>query len=85
MALTPINAHNLNSKGIILRAEDVIEVELLSRRGSEGDSAFVSCDGDRLTRLEVGDRFVIEKASHSIAICKVNKQSFLETMRRKMK
>lgn len=84
LALTPINAHNLNSKGIILRAEDVIEVELLSRRGSEGDSAYVSCDGDRLTKLEVGDRFVVERAVHTIKICKVNKQSFLETMRKKM-
>ncbi len=85
LALTPINAHNLNSKGIILRADDVIEVELLSRRGSEGDSAYVSCDGDRVTKLEVGDRFVIERAVHTIEICKVNKQSFLETMRRKMR
>ena len=85
LALTPINAHNLNSKGIILRSEDVIEVELVSRRGSENESAYVSCDGDRLTKLEVGDRFVIERAIHTIEICKVNKQSFLETMRRKMR
>ena len=85
LALTPINAHNLNSKGIILRSEDVIEVELVSRRGSEADSAYVSCDGDRLTKLSVGDRFVIERAVHTINICKVNKQSFLETMRKKMK
>ena len=85
LALTPINAHNLNSKGIILRSEDVIEVELVSRRGSEGDAAFVSCDGDRLTKLEVGDRFVVERAGHTINICKVNKQSFLETMRKKMR
>lgn len=85
LALTPINAHNLNSKGIILRAEDVIEVELVSRRGSVGDAAFVSCDGDRLTKLEVGDRFVVERAVHTINICKVNKQSFLETMRKKMR
>jgi len=85
IALTPINAHNLNSKGIILRSEDVIEVELVSRRGSEADSAYVSCDGDRLTKLSVGDRFVIERAVHTINICKVNKQSFLETMRKKMR
>ena len=85
IALTPINAHNLNSKGIILRSEDVIEVELVSRRGAVGDSAYVSCDGDRQTKLEVGDRFVIERAVHTINICKVNKQSFLETMRKKMR
>lgn len=84
LALTPINAHNLNSKGIILRADDVIEVELVSRRRSENEAAYVSCDGDRLTKLSVGERFVIERAVHTIKICKVNKQSFVETMRRKM-
>ncbi len=85
LALTPINAHNLNSKGIILRADDVIEVELVPRRSAKDDTAYVSCDGDRFTTLNAGDRFVIEKAVHTIKICKVNKQSFLEIMRKKMK
>lgn len=85
LALTPINAHNLNSKGIILKDDDVIEVELVPRRSAKDDTAYVSCDGDRFTKLNAGDRFVIEKAVHTIKICKVNKQSFLETMREKMK
>ena len=84
LALTPINAHSLNSKGIILRDNDVIEIEMVSRRGVEDEAAFVSCDGDRTAKLVVGDRFVVERANHSIKICKVNKQSFVETMRRKM-
>ncbi|MBR3811815.1 MAG: NAD(+)/NADH kinase [Agathobacter sp.] len=85
LAITPINAHNLNSKGIILRSEDVIEVELVPRRSKKDDTAYVSCDGDRFTELKAGERFVIERAVHTIKICKVNKQSFLETMRKKMK
>lgn len=85
LALTPINAHDLNSKGIILRAEDVIEVELVPRRSAKDDTAYVSCDGDRFAMLNAGERFVIEKAVHTIKICKVNKQSFLEIMRKKMK
>ena len=85
LALTPINAHDLNSKGIILRAEDVIEVELVPRRSAKDDTAYVSCDGDRFATLNAGERFVIEKAVHTIKICKVNKQSFLEIMRKKMK
>ena len=85
LALTPINAHTLNSKGIILRADDVIEVELVPRRSAKDDTAYVSCDGDRFTTLNAGDRFVIERAVHTIKICKVNKQSFLEIMRKKMR
>ncbi len=84
LALTPINAHSLNSRGIILKGDDVIEVEMVARRGVDDEAAFVTCDGDRTAKLMVGDRFVIEQASHTIKICKVNKQSFLETMRKKM-
>ena len=85
LTLTPINAHNLNSKGIILRGDDVIEVELAPRRSNKDDSAHVSCDGDYFATLKAGERFVIQRAVHTIHICKINKQSFLETMRRKMK
>lgn len=85
LALTPINAHNLNSKGIILRGDDVIEVELVSRRSTGTETANISCDGDSFAKLSVGERFVIERAVHTIKICKVNKQSFVETMRKKMK
>jgi len=84
LALTPINSHNLNSKGVILKADDVIEVELVSRRGTNNEHVYISCDGDKWTTLSVGERFVIERANHTIKICKVNKQSFLETMRKKM-
>lgn len=84
LALTPINAHSLNSKGIILKDDDIIEIEMVARRGVEDEAAFVSCDGDRVAKLLVGDRFVVERANHTIKICKVNKQSFLETMRKKM-
>jgi NAD+ kinase len=85
LALTPINAHNLNSKGIILRAEDVIEVELVPRRSNKEDFAHISCDGDYFATINAGERFVIERAVHTIKICKVNKQSFLEIMRKKMR
>lgn len=85
LTLTPINAHNLNSKGIILKGDDVIEVELVPRRSNKDDSAYVSCDGDYFATLKAGERFEIQRAVHTIKICKINKQSFLETMRRKMK
>ena len=85
LALTPINAHSLNSKGIILRADDVIEVELVPRRSNKEDTAHISCDGDYFATIVAGERFVIERALHTIKICKVNKQSFLEIMRKKMK
>ena len=85
LALTPINAHDLNSKGIILKAEDTIEFELVPRRSAKDDTAYVSCYGDRFVKINAVERFVVERAVHTIKICKVNKQSFLETMRKKMR
>ncbi len=84
MLLTPINAHNLNSKSIVFGAEDVIEVEIESRRCKEEDQAVVSFDGDAAAQLRAGDRFVISQASHITNICKLSNQSFLELLRKKM-
>ena len=82
--LTPINAHNLNSKSIVLSPEDVIEIEIGSRRAQQDETACVSFDGDTVEELGVGDRYMISKASHVTAICKINKRSFLEILRKKM-
>ncbi len=84
MLLTPVNAHNLNSKSIVFGADDVIEIEIGSRRSQEDETAIVSFDGDAFTKLGVGSRFVISQASHVTHICKLSNKSFLELLRKKM-
>ena len=84
LVLTPNNAHNLNSKSIVLDAEDIVEIEILSRRIQKDEVACVSFDGDFVQELVVGDRFVISKAINCTTICKINKRSFLEILRKKM-
>lgn len=84
LLLTPVNAHNLNSRSIVLGANDVIEIELAKRRQQQDEQAVVSFDGDSVAVLEVGDRFVVSQASSVTRVCKLNKESFLEIMRRKM-
>ena len=84
LVLTPNNAHNLNSKSIVLDAEDIVEIEILSRRIQKDEVACVSFDGDFVQELVVGDRFVISKAINCTTICKLNKKSFLEILRKKM-
>lgn len=84
LLLTPNNAHNLNSKSIVLSAEDEIEIEIGTRRSQKDEKALVSFDGDTNVELSVGDRFVISKALNYTKICKLNKKSFLETLRKKM-
>lgn len=82
--ITPISPHALNSKSIVLGAEDEIVVEIGSRRMEEDEEAEVSFDGDLSFRLAVGDRIVIRRAGESMRILKLNKLSFLENLRKKM-
>ena len=84
LLLTPNNAHNLNSKSIVLSADDVIEIEMGSRRRQKDEVAYVSFDGDIVAELEVGNRFVIRSSDNFTRICKINKRGFLEILRKKM-
>lgn len=84
LLLTPINAHNLNSRSIVLGADDVIEIVIEGRRQEQDEQAAVSFDGDQFARLTVGDRFVVSRASDVTRICKLSNRSFLELLRKKM-
>ncbi|MGN0140975.1 MAG: NAD(+)/NADH kinase [Roseburia sp.] len=84
MLITPINAHNLNSKSIVIGAEDEVMVEIGKRRYQKDETVEVSFDGDNAVKLKVGDRFLIRKAEATTRICKISRESFLEILRKKM-
>ncbi len=84
LLITPINAHNLSSRSIVVGAEDEVVVEIGERRSQKDEMVEVSFDGDNAVRLEVGDRFMIRKAKHTARICKLSKKSFLEILSKKM-
>ena len=84
MLLTPINAHDLNGQSIVLSADDVVEIEMGSRRFQKDEKACVSFDGDTTVHLKVGDRIRIASSNSVVSICKLNDQSFLEILRKKM-
>lgn len=82
--ITPINSHTLNSKSIVLGAEDEVVVEIASRRREGDEQVVVSFDGDHNIHLDVGDRIVIHQAKKDCRILKLGKLSFLEILRKKM-
>ena len=82
--LTPINAHNLNSKSIVLGPDDIIEIEMKSRRRQQDECVCVSFDGDPYAELAVGDRLIISKSAAYTTVCRINKRSFLEILSKKM-
>ncbi len=84
LLLTPINAHNLNSKSIVLGADAVIEIELGVHRSQLDEKASVSFDGDAIATISVGERFEVSMTENVITVCKLRKRSFLEILRKKM-
>lgn len=82
--ITPINSHTLNSKSIVIGAEDEVMVEIGSRRREGDEQVVVSIDGDFNTYLDVGDKIAIHQAKKDCRILKLGKLSFLEILRKKM-
>lgn len=84
LLITPISPHALNSKSIVLGAEDEITVEIGSRNEETEEAVEVSFDGDQSMRLSVGDKIIIRRARAHTRILKLSKLSFLEILRKKM-
>lgn len=84
LILTPICAHTLNSRSIILRSDDVVEIVI--DRGSNGSELTVeaSFDGNETVSMVTGDTLKICKAESTTTIVKLNERSFLEALHRKM-
>lgn len=84
LMMTPLAPHTLNTRSIVLSAEDKICVEIGPGRDGEEEKGMVSFDGDTSIRLVTGDRIEIVRADRNTRIVKISNQSFLETLRKKM-
>ncbi len=83
--ITPICSHALNTSSVVLSAEDVIEIEVGEGRGGSVSHALVSFDGTECSPLITGDKVRIEKTQETAGLVKLGKESFMATLRRKMK
>lgn len=84
LVMTPINPHGLNSRSIVFSPDDCIEIEMGTRRFQRDETANVSCDGDRVDTLRVGERFQIFRSRNVVSFVRINQMSFLEILRKKM-
>ena len=83
--LTPINAHTLNSRSIVLDSSDEVAVELTPRRNENTEVAEVSFDGNRKALLRPGERLIVHKAKEKTRMIQFSNMSFLERIRIKMR
>lgn len=85
LLITPICAHTLNTRSIVLSGEDTVEVVIGPGRKMEEERAFASFDGDTAVELVTGQRIVIRKSKRNTKLIKLNDRSFLEVLSRKLK
>jgi len=84
LMLTPICAHTLNSRSIILRSDDVVEIVINSGKDGSDLTVEASSDGNEKVMMTTGDTLRICKSGKSTTIVKLDERSFLEALHRKM-
>ena len=85
IVITPICSHALNTSSVVLSADDVIEVEICEGRYGRTEQVAVCFDGAEQSTLVTGDRVTIRRAHKTARLLKLSRESFMKTMRRKMK
>lgn len=84
IVLTPICAHTLNARSIVLKAEDFVEIEIDNGHNGAILQVEANSDGSERISMETGDKIFISKAESTTKIIKLSKVSFLEILHKKM-
>ncbi len=84
MIITPICAHTLNQRSVILDSRDVIEIEIADGREGREQAVEASFDGNMVVHLQAGDRVRITQSKRTTDIVKLSQASFLEILREKL-
>ncbi len=82
--LTPINAHTLNSRSIVLDKDDEVTVELEKRRSTKKETGLVRFDGKNVKEIALGEKLHVRKADEETKIIMLQKMNFLERMSKKL-
>lgn len=85
IVITPICSHALNTSSVVLSAEDVIEVEVCPGRYGRQEEVALCYDDAVQRKMVSGDRVCIRRAEETAKLIKLSKESFMKTMREKMK
>lgn len=84
MVMTPICAHSINGKSIVVGPDDTIQFVI--GQGADGNDLYVEAtsDGSKASVVKTGDKITITKAPYTTKLIKLNQKSFLQTLNRKM-
>ncbi len=82
--LTPICPHTLNTRSIVLASEDEIRIEIPQGKDGQQQTVEANFDGSHKKILQTGDSIVVRKAVKTTGILKLNTESFLTVLHKKM-
>lgn len=82
--VTPICAHSLNKRSLIVDAEDKITLEIGQTKDVGEDLATVMADGRNVGDVSTGDRLVIQVPGARTKLIKLSGIGFYERMREKL-
>ncbi len=81
MLVTPICPHTLYARPLVIDAANKVKVVVLSEQGE----IMLTIDGQHGYSLRPGDEVIIEKAPYFTKLLKLNRRSFYEILREKLK
>ncbi|MDE6212936.1 MAG: NAD(+)/NADH kinase [Lachnospiraceae bacterium] len=84
LLLTPICPHTLNTRSIVFAPEDEIEVEISCGKDGSEQVVEANFDGSHKVTLRTGDRIVIHRADKTTGIIRLQMESFLAVLHKKM-
>ena len=84
LLITPICPHTLNTRSIVLGADDRITIEIEAGREGEVLEVDANFDGSHKVTLRTGDKIEIRQSEKKTNIIKLSNVSFLEVLHKKM-
>ena len=81
LIITPICAHALNAKTVVMRGDRTVEIQLTE---SPSFAAVLAVDGSSTFALEATDRIIIKKSAHRTKLVSSAGRSFYELVKRKL-
>ena len=82
--LTPICPHTTNARTIVLSPEDVISVEIPYGRDDAPQEAEINFDGTTKVPFQTGERIMITCSPRHVEFVKLDQESFLQVLHKKM-
>ena len=84
MVVTPICAHSLNKRSLVVDASEKITLEIGQTKDVGIDLAMVTADGRTIGELSTGDKLILEVPNATTNLIKLSEIGFYERMREKL-